>query len=356
MAVKNQYRMMAFAAAMSVAAFSLSSCEWFNSTHEKVSEKIRKESKAEPITVKVLNVGSSENIGTSSYVGTVEASKSVLIVSPVSGTLTELNVREGQSVSAGQPVARIESQTLRSTYEMANATYEQAKDGMDRLQKLFEAGSVSEVKMVEMRTNLEKAEAAVKAAAKSLEDCCVKAPFAGVVESVPVHNGVDVTIAEAIARIVDVNSVEIHFPLPENEFGKVSRGDVATVVIPALDRTVSARVANKGVVASRLSHSYDCTLGSLSDARGLMPGMVCKVYIESEAGSGIVIPSTAVMTDMEGRYVWTVKDGIVGKNHIVVGGYSGDGIIVSDGLPEGVGVIIEGARKVSTGMSVKTIE
>lgn len=335
---------------------SATSCEWFSSTHAKVSEKIKKEVRVDSIVVKVLNVGSSDNLGTSSYVGTVEASKSVLVVSPASGTLAELNVREGQTVSKGQPIARIESQAVKSAYEMARATYEQAKDGMDRLQKLFEAGSVADVKMVEMRTNLDKAEAAVAAAAKSLEDCTLKAPFAGVVESVPVHVGVEVTLAEAVARIVDVNTSEIHFPLPENEFVRVSRGDVATVVIPALDRTISARVVNKGVVASRLSHSYDCTLGNLSDAKGLMPGMVCKVYIESEAASGIVIPSSAVMTDMEGRYVWTVKDGVVGKNHIVVGGYSGDGIVVSEGLPEGVGVIIEGARKVSTGMKVKAVE
>jgi len=338
---------------------SLASCDHVKSAHTKAEEvkaKIRKETKAEPIVVKVITVGATDNVGTASYVGTVEASKSATVTSPASGTLVGMEVREGQRVTKGQTIARIESQTLRSAYEMAQATYEQAQDGMERLQKVYESGSVSEVKMVEMKTNLSKAEAAAKASKKALEDCTVKAPFSGVVESLNVHSGEEVGIAQILVRLVDVSSTEIHFPLPENEFSKIRTGDAATVVIPALDRTIRARVSNKGVVASQLSHSYDCTLGSLSDAAGLMPGMVCKVYISSENSSAIVIPSTAVMTDMDGRYVWTVNDGVVGKNYVTVSGYSGDGIVVSEGLTEGTGVIIEGARKVSTGMSVKTIE
>lgn len=339
-----------YLALLSIAILCTASCE----SGTKV--KIRKETKREPIQVKVITVGSTDNVGTATYVGTVEASKNANVTSPASGTLATLCVREGQRVAKGQPVAVIESQTVKSAYEMAKATYDQAKDAMARLEKVYESGSVSEVKMVEMRTNLSKAEATMAAAKRSMEDLTVKAPFAGVAEAVPVHQGEDVSIAQILVRLVDVNSIEVHFPLPENEFSSVKVGDVATVVVPALERTMKARVANKGVVASQLSHSYDCVLGSLSDAAGLMPGMVCKVQIASEAANGIVVPSTAVMTDVDGRYVWTVVEGVVGKNYVTVGGYSGDGIVVSEGLEEGMGVIIEGARKVSTGMSVKAVE
>jgi len=323
---------------------------------EEVKAKLRKETKSDPITVKVIPVSTTEHVGTSSYVGTVEASKSTNVVAPASGTVTSLQVREGQSVSKGQTIAVIESQSLKSAHAMAKATYEQAQDGMARLEKVYKSGSVPEVKMVEMRTNLSKAEEALKAAKRALDDCNVKAPFAGVVEVVSAHQGEEIGLAQMIVRIVDVKSNQIHFPLPENEFTSVKVGDNATVVIPALDKTITAKVDNKGVVATQLSHSYDCTLGQLSDGAGLMPGMVCKISMASDACSTIVVPSTAVMTDMNGRYVWTVTDGIVGKNYITVGGYSGNGIVISEGLSEGMGVIVEGARKVSTGMSVKTIE
>ena len=44
---------------------------------------------------------------------------------------------------------------------------------------------------------------------------------------------------------------------------------------------------------------------------------------------------------------------LVCKTYIKVGGYSGNGIVVEDGLPQGQRVITEGSRKVSTGMKVR---
>ncbi len=327
-----------------------------NHSPEDVKAKLRRTSKAEPVTVKVMRAGVTDNSGTTGYVGTVEAAKSSTITASASGTLTELNVREGQKVKKGQVIAKIESQSVKSAYSMAKATYEQAKDGMERLEKVYESGSVSEVRMVEMRTDLSKAKASRDAAKSALDNCTMKAPFDGTVERVSANVGEEVTLSAPLVHLVDPKSCEIHFPIPENEITGIRVGDKVRVSIPALEKEITAQVGAKGLVASSLSHSYDCTLTKLSDASDLMPGMVCKIYFETIKSVDIVIPSTAVMTDTDGRYVWTVQDGVVGKNYIKVGGYSGQGIIVSEGLSEDMFVVIEGARKVSTGMSVKTTE
>ena len=331
----------------------LCSCD---SIRNRIEERIHGEKTSDPVTVRVMPAGESENTGTASYVGTVESSRSSTLICPASGTVSAVYVREGQKVSKGQKLVKIESQSIQSAYEMSRATLDQAQDGLERLSKVYESGSIPEVKMVEMRTNLEKARASERAAFKALSDCEVKAPFQGVVEGLSVTEGEDAEIAKILMRIVDPNSIEIHFPLPENEFMKVSPGDRATVSIPALGKETTAVVSAKGVVASPLSHSYDCTLGNFTAPEGLMPGMVCKVYLKSNGAKGIVIPASSVMTDNEGRYVWLVRDGKVEKRHISVGGYSGDGIIASEGLEKGESVIVEGARKVSGGMTVKVIE
>lgn len=309
-----------------------------------------------PVTVRVMAACSTDGLQRASYVGSVEPSRSVTLSAANSGTLEVLNVKNGSRVAAGAVVAKVESQSVRSAYEMACSKLAQAQDGYDRLKKVHSSGSVADVKMVEIETALAQAKAAKDAAEKALWHCTLKAPFSGVVEDVYKDRGVEVTIAEPIVRIVDVSTVEIHISIPENEIASVKVGDRARIEIPALDRVTTAKISSKGVVASALSHSYDCILSGVANSEGLMPGMVCKVSLEKDAGSGIVLPATCVMTDMDGRYVWTVTDGIVGKNHILVGGYSGDGIIVSGGLEDVEYVIIEGARKVSTGMKVETVE
>lgn len=315
--------------------------------------KLSKEKEQSLVLVKAIQVGSSSGLSTSTYVGTAEASKSAVVLAGTAGTLVQLRVSEGRRVSSGETIASIESQTVNSSYSLAKSSLERAQDAYDRVSKVHQEGGVSDMKMVEVQTALNQAQAAMAAAQNSLDRCNVKAPFAGVVSEVSVQKGEEVNPASVLVRIVDVSSVEIHFPLPENEYKDVRPGDKAQVYIPALDKRTTATVKTKGVVASRLAHSYDCVLGNIRDASMLMPGMVCKVTMEKSAKESIVIPANSVMTDTQGRYVWIVKDEIVGKRYINVGGYWSDGIIVEGGLEEGESVIVEGCQKVSGGMKVQ---
>lgn len=331
---------------------------------EKVKEKLaqqaaylHKTQTADPVTVKVITAGSEEFTSSSNFVGRVEPSKSALVISPYPGTLLELNAVKGRKVAKGTVIAKVDSESLRSAYEIAKSTLEQAQDGYDRVEKVYGNGSVTEVKMVEIRTKLEQAKAAEKAARQALDECEIKAPFSGVIGEVYCQKGELLTAAAPVVQILDVESVEIHFSVPEKEYSHIALGDKAEVEIPALDRTVTGSVAVKGISASPLSHAYDFTLKNIDDSRSLMPGMVCKVRVKSESDSMLVIPASAVMTDMEGRYIWGVDENDkVCKTYVTVGGYADKGIIVSEGIEEGDRIIVEGSRKVSTGMKVKVEE
>ena len=309
-----------------------------------------------PVTVRVQVLEPSGTVGTASYVGTVEASRSAVVQAQNPGTLSGLTVKEGARVHRGQVLARVESGSISSAWDAAKASLDQAEDGWERISKVRESGSVSEVKVVEVRTKLEQARASEKAAAKSVENMTVRAPFDGVVDKVYASDGIECSLGESLLSIVDTGSSEIHFPLPENEYSSLQTGASAIVEVPALGRTFSATVASKGVVASPLAHSYDCVLKT-PGAAGLLPGMVCKVQISSGGADAFVIPASAVMTDSGGRYVWTVsEDDLVGRKYVEVGGYSGTGVVATAGLGAGEKVIIEGSRKVSTGMKVACIE
>lgn len=306
-----------------------------------------------PIKVKAETVSVTDKIDTYGYIGTVQARKSAVLSSPYPGTLVSLNVSQGDHVKKGDIIAGIESQSVISSREMALATLAQAEDGYRRLSEVHGSGGVADVRMVEIRTQLEKAKAAAAAAEKAYEDCKIKAPYDGVIGDILIDEGIEASISQPIARILDISSVEIRFPVPENEISGIRTGEKATVEIPALGYVeIRASVSEKGMAASPLSHSYDCILSPEIPYRDLLPGMVCKVYLDSRAESGIVIPASAVKTGAGGRYVWAVEDGKAVRKNVTVKGFSGDGIIISEGLGEGDTVITEGSRKVSSGMPV----
>ncbi|MBQ9892838.1 MAG: efflux RND transporter periplasmic adaptor subunit [Bacteroidales bacterium] len=306
-----------------------------------------------PVTVRVVPAGADSLTLHCGYVGTVTSSRTATLTSPAAGTLSYLGTAEGRRVSRGTVLARVESQITRSAYDAAKSRLDQAEDGWNRAQKVHDGGVVSEAEFIKVKTMVEEARAAYKAAEKALQDCEIKAPFNGVADAVFVSEGVETRLAEPVMRIVDISSIEIRFPLPENEYRNFSVGTKARIEVPALGRTFDGSLASKGVTASPLSHSYDCTLSVHGDKGGLMPGMVCKVFMETPGTGQVTVPSHAVMTDSEGHYVWTVSDGRALMVRVGVGGYSGDGVIITRGLEKGTPVIVDGARKVSSGMIVK---
>jgi multidrug efflux system membrane fusion protein len=85
--------------------------------------------------------------------------------------------------------------------------------------------------------------------------------------------------------------------------------------------------------------------------------MVCKVRLSEVTESlRIRIPASAVEMDSNGRFVWVVNDGVVGRKYVTVDGYQEQGVIISSGLEPGDKVIVKGSAKVSTGMKVNSVE
>ena len=127
----------------------------------------------QPVSVGVLSVGEAVNVGLDHYVGEVRASRTVVLSPRHNGKLTSFNISQGDEVAKEQIVAEVESSTVIGAYEMSQATLKQAEDAYARLQKVHGTGSVSDVTMVDIETQLSKARASAASAEQALADCSV---------------------------------------------------------------------------------------------------------------------------------------------------------------------------------------
>ena len=318
----------------------------------------RKVSVKEPINVGVMTVAPMNSQYYKVYVGEINASGSAVISTNHSGTLEDIKVQQGTNVKSGDVLAEVNSKNVLASYEISHATLRQAEDGYERVKKVHESGTVADVKLVEIETQLAKARAAAKSSEESLEECKVKAPFNGTVSEVLVEKGVHVNPGTPILKLVDLSTIEVSIPVPEGEIGRIKIGQKALIDVPALNIIgIEAHVALKGVTAVFPSHTYRCTLVPEKKQTELYPGMVCKVRLsEVSEAMRIRVPASAVEMDSKGRFVWVVKDGVVGRSYVNVDGYQDKGVIISSGLEEGDKVIVKGAAKVSTGMKVNSVE
>ena len=317
-----------------------------------------KTTEKEPINVGVMTVTPMSSQYYNVYVGEINASGSAIISANHSGILESINVEQGSHVSRGEVLAEVISKNVLASYEMTHATLRQAEDGYERVKKVHESGTVADVKLVEIETQLAKARAAAKSSEESLEECKLKAPFNGTVSDVLVEEGIHVNPATPVLKIVDLSTIEVAIPVPEGEIGKIKIGQKALIDVPALGITgIEAHVELKGVTAASPSHTYRCTLVPDKKQTDLYPGMVCKVRLSEESDSlRIRIPASSIEMDSKGRFVWIVENGVVGKSYVTVDGYQEQGVIISSGLESGDKVIVKGAAKVSTGMKVNSIE
>ncbi len=320
----------------------------------------KKETTEKVVKVKTMTVETGRHSDGQSYSGTIEEqSGSVLNFSSV-GTLQSIHVSEGQMVHKGQLIATIDEASVRSAYEGALAAKEQALDAEQRMKQLHDAGSLPEIKWIEVQTQVRQALSAEKIARKALTDTKLYAPFSGYVAQKQAEAGQSVAPGVPIVKLVRIDQVKVKISVPEDEIAPIRKSDRMQVRIAALGgRSFEAKVTEKGVAADALSRTYEVK-GLISNPHHeLLPGMIAEVMMGDTAqpaaiGQTIALPANIIQIDADNKtFVWTVAGGKAQQTYITTGDNIGDGVQITNGLKAGMKVICEGQQKVSNGMKVK---
>lgn len=334
---------------LAIVAVSLTRCE--SSSEATTTAKI--------IPVKALTVGLSDEAKHRNYVGTAQESFALSLNFAVGGTVEQVLASEGQKVNKGQLLAVLSNSTTQNSYNMSQSTLKQAQDAYNRIEMLYKKGSLPEIKFVEMETDLAKAKAMEAISRKSLEDCKIYAPFTGMIAKRHIEEGQDAMMSTPAFKIVSIDDIDVKVSVPESEIGSIRTGQSATVTVSALDNKQYTGVVNmKGIEANSISHTYDITIRVTNSQSELMPGMVCKVFLQNGGENRkIAIPNKAVQSTPDGqRFVWLADDTIASRRFITIGSLTDYGVTVETGLSEGDKVITEGYNKISEGMKISIIQ
>ena len=304
---------------------------------------------APPIAVQVMVTDTVSGSMTRTYVGEVEENLSVAVSFPVGGRVERVYVREGDRVREGQTLVVVNSATAQNAYNSAKASLQQAEDAYNRLKKVYEQGSLAEVKWVEMQTTLEKARSMEQIARTQLDDCTLKAPISGVVGSCNAKAGGSLLPGEPAVTLLDMGSVSVTFSVPESEIGSVKVGEDVYVLVPALqNKMLTGKITERSMTASKVSHSYQVKIAFANPDKSLLPGMVCKVMLDQPDNQGFVVPAKCVQTRPEGLSVWVVENGRAQHRLITSSQFVANGVLVTSGLHPGDTIITEGLQKLYT--------
>ncbi len=129
--------------------------------------------------IKMLAIGGGGILETLEAPGSVSAAQTSDLSFEVSGRMLERIVKEGQAVSVGEVVARLDDADYDAERDRARARRDTAKADYDRYAKAFESNAVTEQQVSRSKGQLDIAEANLRVAAKALADTQLRAPFNG---------------------------------------------------------------------------------------------------------------------------------------------------------------------------------
>lgn len=319
-----------------------------------------------PVRVNVEVVGNhGTSAGDNSYSGTVESSEESTVSFSVPGTITKVYVEEGQKVSKGQIIARIKSESLVNSRNIAQAELEEARDAYQRLKKLHDADALPDVKWVEIQSKLKQAENAAALADRAVADASIHSPISGYVSQKFASDGQTVIPAEPVVKIVDLNTLQVAIPVPENEISYFGPNTTAVIKFDIEGNPeIVGKFGKKSVVADPLTRSYTVKFDIDGTAGKILPGMIGEVFVKGLQNDSssvktpeITLPSQAVLLSSDNhQFVWIVRNGKAVRKEVRADELSANGVIVKSGLVPGDSVIVAGMQKVSTGTEVAVVK
>lgn len=294
-----------------------------------------------------------------SYVGTIEENSSTPVSFTGIGTVSRMCVSEGQHVSKGQLIAVMDETQARNMIATAEAQMAQANDALQRMKQLHEAGSLPDIKWVEVQSQVSQAKSQLDMAHKNLSDCSIHAPVSGVISSKPFEQGMTAVSSMTVATILDISTVKVRIAVPEREMATLPSGTHSTIQVEAIGRSFEAVRLDKGVTADPMTHTYEVKIPVANPGGHLLPGMIANVVLHTKAtadstASCITLPIRSIQQHSGGEhFVWIAKDGKAHRNNVTIGETYGNRVIILSGLKGGETVITEGYQKVGEGSAVK---
>ncbi len=331
----------------------------------------------------VVTVGTSSTTMQSTYPAIIKGVQDVEIHPKVQGFITQINVKEGQTVSAEQVLFVLDNVTYQAQVRQAQAQVNTATAALntakltyDNSQKLFESGVIGDYELQSSKNSYESAvanlaatQASLASAKEMLSFCYVKSPAAGVVGSLPLKVGTLVSASNTLTTVSNISSMEVYFSMTEKDviaMGKNAGGLAGAIeAMPAVKLKLAdgTEYGQEGRV-TKMSGVIDAATGSVqiiavfpNPEKVLKSGGSGAIIIPKSNTDAIIIPQGCVSEVQDKKFVYILdKDNKVKYTEIKVDPQNdGNNYIVTEGLKTGDKYVTNGITKLSDGMEIVPI-
>lgn len=289
--------------------------------------------------------------------GTVTSKQNIMISAEAGGRIEAIPAKEGQKVSKGQVLVRIENEAVTNQLSEARAAFDLAETTYKKRKNLWDQNIGSEIEYLQAKSNFESTRSRLAQIQSQYDNTVIKSPINGSVDDIRVNEGEFVNIGMQIVRVVDLENVEIEAELSEEYLTSVEKGDSVKVRIPSLGVKMQASITFVSQVINPDNRSFKIKVNLDNREGRIKPNVLANMQIRDyKHDEAITVPSDIISKDLKGDFVYGIeqKDGktVATKKYIKKGRSSGPSTEILEGLNAGDKIIVAGYNQVNNGETV----
>ncbi len=290
-----------------------------------------------------------------SYLGTFEPVRQNTIGSDAQGKIIQLNIEEGQRVSKGQVLAKIDDELLRLQLENAEVSLESQQNDETRNVNLAKERAIAGVQLEKTKFGVKSAEIQKKQLQRQIKNTVLTAPFSGVITKKMIDLGSVISQSSPIVEITDISSLKLTVNVPERDILKFSLNQSVRITSDLYSsRVFEGKVSNIAVQADK-SHNFKVQVTVSNQKQELKAGMYGAVTISNNKSVSVLsIPRKALVGSSKNPQVFVVRDGKAVLTSFNAGTADGAFIEVVEGLTKADQIVIKGQINLQDNTKVKT--
>lgn len=288
----------------------------------------------------------------------------------ISGYITDVLVDEGEKVTKGQTLFRLETQSMSQDAAAAKANVSAAQVEVSKLEPLVEKNIISPVQLQTAKAQLEQAKSSYSSINASIGYATIKSPVDGFVGTIRLRKGVLVSPNDQMpmTSVSQISNVYAYFSMNEKNYltyirntkGKTKQEKIANFPEVTLILADGLEYDKKGKIET-INSQVSRNTGTVSfralfdNAEGLLTnGNSGIIKVPAVYEDAVVVPQESTFQQQEKTFVYkVVQDTAAVSQAITVTASSGNLYIIDSGVKAGDMIVAKGVGKVRDGMTIK---
>ena len=292
-----------------------------------------------------------------SATGTIMANEEVDLRIEVSGKVIGIYFDEGSRVKRGQLLVKLDDRDLKAELKKLQVQEEFAKQDSARQAQLMEVSATTQEVYDAALNRVNTAQAEIALVRVQIDKTEIKAPFSGIIGLREISEGSYLTPATSISLIQEIDPIKLEFKIPEKYVGLVKPGMKVNFKITSSDKLYTATIYAIEPKIDFNTRTVAIRAKSSNPGLELLPGGFAEIEIILEKlVDALVVPSQAVIPDLNGQIVFISKNGKAKRVEVNVGVRMERTIQLTEGVSAMDTVITTGLLQVKNDMAVKIKE